>query len=286
MYKERMKLSDHLLFILGAPDPEMENIITIFQNYGLSYAFATLNGRKIGPSTAYDANGYGPIVGDERPYKQTAHIFVECSVKGIEPIKIIDHHRLGDFGYGRPPAEFWIASSIGQIWNLLYLQIDDQNNPPSDIPNEYLYSAAADHCLSAAYRNECPGILPEKLLEWRMESRSKFQRIPVEELYERVIRAQEVLKQAPKVVIGDEIVADLTGCDRVDELPEASCILRIPFLYSSLDERTNRIKYGLMGATPHALSVWMESKRADDSIEDVYGDPIRGFAGAYLKRII
>jgi hypothetical protein len=36
------------------------------------------------------------------------------------------------------------------------------------IPQRYVLAAAADHCLAAAYRGECPGVDPDALMRWRV----------------------------------------------------------------------------------------------------------------------
>jgi len=44
------------------------------------------------------------------------------------------------------------------------------------IPSDLVLTAAADHCLAAAYRGECPGVDPRALMQWRATSRAEFQR--------------------------------------------------------------------------------------------------------------
>src|SRR5690606_24433639 len=43
------------------------------------------------------------------------------------------------------------------------------------IPDDLVYTAAADHCLGAAYRGECPGVDPDALMHWRVAQRATFQ---------------------------------------------------------------------------------------------------------------
>src|SRR5690606_22285652 len=57
--------------------------------------------------------------------------------------------------------------------------------PQSDyrvIPQSYVFAAAADHCLAAAYRGECPGVDPDALMRWRVAVRAAHQGRPVDEL--------------------------------------------------------------------------------------------------------
>jgi hypothetical protein len=39
------------------------------------------------------------------------------------------------------------------------------------VPHDFVLVAAADHCLAAAYRGECPGVDPDALMRWRVETR-------------------------------------------------------------------------------------------------------------------
>src|SRR5690606_12426626 len=45
----------------------------------------------------------------------------------------------------------------------------------SAIPHDLVLTAAADHCLGAAYRGECPGVDTDELLAYRVASRARFQ---------------------------------------------------------------------------------------------------------------
>ncbi len=130
---------------------------------------------------------------------------------------------------------------------------------------------------------ECNGIYPNELLEWRLNSKSKFQNVPVEELRKRIDKAIDVLKAAHKVVFADTEVADLTEAGKVDELPEASCLIQMPFIYKMVDKATNRDKTCIMNASPEVVISFMRYAHDSGLVEDLYGDPERGFAGYYLK---
>src|SRR5690606_19221697 len=70
-----------------------------------------------------------------------------------------------------------------------------------DIMEAFL-AAAADHCLAAAYRGECPGIAPDQLMRWRVKTRAAFQGRSVEELLADVERARAALQEAPSIDLG------------------------------------------------------------------------------------
>src|SRR5690554_2562117 len=115
------------IWVLGAPDPEMEMIERLLVDAGEHVAAATVwrDGvrRRVTPAEAYAAD---VAIGEGlRGMRATAYM-VECapavlvgsSVDGVDwagaAVKI-DHHRPGDPGYGRPPSDFLPASSIGQV---------------------------------------------------------------------------------------------------------------------------------------------------------------------------
>jgi len=67
----------------------------------------------------------------------------------------------------------------------------------------------------------------------------------------------------------------------IPEAPEASAITGIALMYSMVDRATGRMKVGLLGAEPATIREWMERNALEMGLVEVYGDPARGFAGAY-----
>src|SRR5690606_4910608 len=148
----------------------------------------------------------------------------------------VDHHRPGDPGHGRPPAEFMAASSIGQVivelarlgrlppgwprgplyagapgqwllqgyrglWTVAEAADCPRHHRGVVIPDELVYTAAADHCFGAAYRGACPGVDPDALMRWRVAQRAAFQGRDAGQLLADVERAREALRRAPTVVL-------------------------------------------------------------------------------------
>lgn len=278
---ERETQMTKLLAVLGAQDPEMNEIEKLFRAAGVPVVYAMRDGKRVHPGNAYQAQV------DPTPFDQTGtvHVYcVECSVDpaacaeaaggwGYDPeivIHTIDHHRPGDPGFGRPPAEFLDASSLGQVIALLTREellydwregpdesqwvgligedggplidwedrVDDVPAPfwmscegewivntgegptnESDytliVPQDLVLAAAADHCLSAAYRGECPGVDPDALMQWRAESRAKFQGRPVAEVLLDIERAKAEIQSAP---IAFAIVGQIDGSFASDTL--------------------------------------------------------------------
>lgn len=166
----------------------------------------------------------------------------------------------------------------------------------ADVPREVVLAAAADHCLESAYRGRCPGVNPDELMRWRVESRAAFQGRSAEEVLADVERAREMLRfswhATCQVCQGvhhyDECTshypvgeyADLRG-RHVPELPEAAAREGIPFL-STVRDRDGREKVVLMAAPPDLVWRFLDGEIVPD-LTGLYGDPARGFAGGYLS---
>lgn len=146
------------------------------------------------------------------------------------------------------------------------------------LPREHVLAAAADHCLAAAYRGECPGVNPDRLMRWRVETRAAHQRRSVADVLADIERARQALRAASRTYIAGVRVADLTASGTVPELPEASARDGIPFL-ARLEER-GATKLVLQSAPAEVVMDWMSRQRSLGF--EPYGDPARGFAGCVI----
>jgi hypothetical protein len=132
------------IWILGAPDPEMEAIESLLRECGEQVAYAVVGVDRVtaaNATRAERAHYLGAFEDDARTAHEMGHeaypqtgrqeIWVECDGLGtrrralndvceILDVTRIDHHRPGDPGFGRPPEEFLAASSIGQVTLRLY----------------------------------------------------------------------------------------------------------------------------------------------------------------------
>lgn len=136
------------LYVLGAPDPEMAAIERRLIEAGHRVVYATASNARVHPGNAYAAD---PVTAP----KDTVLVLVECGWPDQPSDSvIIDHHKPGHPGYGRPPEEYMSASSLGQVLSHI-------GREPGMMDR---YVAAADHCLSAAYRGRCPGVDPDALM--------------------------------------------------------------------------------------------------------------------------
>ena len=259
-----LEKSEEYYFVLGAPDPEMETIERILRSSHNRAVHATKGGRRVHPGNAYHCDSVSI---------ESQCVFVECQPEGGHSTNSIalDHHRPGDSGYGRPPAEYWAASSIGQVCTLLAIAPDDHLR----------MVAAADHCLAAAYRGECPGVEPDRLMQWRAASRAEHQGVSTISILLHVKNAINQIKKAPNITFGGTEVKDLRG-PIVPELPEAAAREGVAVLAGPLSTPDGREKIVLQAAGPEVIQAWLDGKGPSD-IVDRYGDPARGFAGGYIE---
>lgn len=274
-------MTTNRLWVLGASDPEMELIEALLRGFGESVSYAlNKDGERVSPPEAYDA--HVPL---EHLGSRTELFWVECAPKvfpeGFKH-KVMDHHRPGDPGYGRPAEEFLPASSIGQVMDWLVLNgfittlwVDDNLM----LYRECRLAAAADHCLLDAYRGRCPGIDPDELMKWRVRTRAKFQGRSEEEILRDVENARLLLRNSPaRYVVDIGQFVDLTDAGFVPELPEAAAREGLAFVAKVKDKTGEKLV--LQCAPPELVKWWIEDQRGLG--RKVYGDPARGFAGAYL----
>lgn len=283
-----------LHFVLGASDPEMvriERLLDSVADTGLiSYSCActpdTMD--RVLPGNAYRSpvttgvpagwvreGGQGLVQAHKVPV--TAEVPAGATVVAVEcgyPADVmIDHHRPGDPGYGQPPERYLEASSIGQVVRMLTDRGLVTTEAVERAVPDWRLAAAADHCLHAAYRARCPGVDPDALMEWRAETRAVFQGRSKEEVLQDVAAAMDVLQRAPRDSLG---VAQLLG--HTAEAPEAAARLGVAFS-TAVRDRDGRTKVVLQGASPETIQAWMDTQKTKGV--EVYGDPVRGFAGFY-----
>jgi hypothetical protein len=186
-----------LIFVLGATDPEMDAIERILTEHGVPFVHAVdSDGRRVSGPTMYRAEGVDCMLSllIALMVDGTKVVWVECEDPELDRDIVVDHHRPGDPGFGAPPVEYLEASSIGQVCRILDIEPDD----------EIRLIAAADHCLGAAYRYECPGVDVEDLMRWRIASKAKHQGRSEEEILADVELAREALREAPRLLILDD----------------------------------------------------------------------------------
>ncbi|MCW5941103.1 MAG: hypothetical protein KIS66_02655 [Fimbriimonadaceae bacterium] len=251
--------------VLGGADPEMGTIERLARHFGMPVVQATCQGKPVHAGNAYRAD---PLVGNL--------LWVECAPPG--GWAHADHHRAGDHGFGAAPEWFWDAGSLGQF---LQMAVDswtplDLVDLPSGLTAEDLRGmAAADHCLRAAYAGACPGVTPESLRRMRVGQKAAQQGTSREAIEASIERAIQALREATAI----EGLADLRGV-HVPELPEAQAISGIGFV-ATIDDPDGRTKVVVQSGDSGTLRRFLAGEILPELVGR-YGDPVRGFAGAYL----
>lgn len=329
---------DEIIFVLGAPDPEMEQIEGLLRDAGVACIHAMVDDekapggqRRVRPDEAYSRRAKAHLRAIA-PTSIASVVLVECNVDvdymladvggthRYVTVDRIDHHNPGDDGYGRAPDVFLVASSIGQVITFLagcgarfqhwpttssvprhvgaervilgvvacvdngrWMVVVDDPVRWAEIPREVILTAAADHCLGAAYRGECPGVDPDELMRWRAESRARFQRRSVEEVLSTIAAAQDEIRRAPVLEFpgedGPVRAVDMRRDIPVQELPEAALRLGVAYMSGPLIGPDGKRKYTFSGE-PEKVRAWM-AWAPSVGLTGLYGDPMRGFAGGY-----
>lgn len=257
------------VWLLGAADPEMQTIESLLKVNGRHVAYAlNANGERVRPDEAYTAYTKDELVNQIATTGRGTIFLVECRLVNYNGGTIIDHHNPGDPGYGKPPKEFLEASSIGQVLRVL------NKEPTPDI----LLIAAADHCLGAAYKGLCPGVNPDELMKWRVVSRAAYQKKKPAAIMTAIESARATLRAAPLIQLTAGIsVRDMRGID-APELPEAAAREGTCFV-SSIPYK-GRTKYVCQSGSVEEIEAFIEWAKKN-GLENIYGDPTRGFAGGY-----
>ncbi len=263
------------LFVLGATDPEMLAIEGLLAAHDVPHVHAMLGGKRVYPANAYRATM--PVPAEAVLARGGMVFLVECIEHAAAGVVRIDHHFPGHPGYGRPPADYWPASSLGQtVAALAQCGIADVAVTP-----QLRLLAAADHCLGAAYRGQCPGVDPAALLGWHVASRAAFERRAASAVLADVAAACRAIHHAPRVSLMPGIeVADMRATPARELLiaaaREGQCCL------SALRARDGRTKIGCLIGTPAQVDAFMQVWAPAQHLVDIYGDAVRGFAGAYV----
>lgn len=259
------------LFILGAIDPEMREIERVLGKHGYPAAWAAVGQQTCSSATAYDADSAVHIARGKRQAQlilpRQPVVFIECAVSHINPTLRIDHHNPGDAGFDCGPRDYLRGSSLGQLLALLNLEPD---------PTQRLL-AAADHCLTAAYQGECPGVDPDELLFMRASWQAKMTYRSFGVVMSSILEAARLVRERYDPQAGAALFLDPTLT--VPDLPEGAARAGMPVRYRSM-EPGGLIKEMIKGASPDAITAFMEENHKLG--RRVYGNPYRGYAGTYL----
>lgn len=287
-----------IVLIAGASDPEMERIEVVARAAGWTVVYAAIEDpgnhevRRVRPPEAYQAtHRLGPEGQVDGPLPGECVVRVECGGPAVPSDAIVvDHHHEGDPGSTYGPMHYFRGSSIGQMLRLVAgagvgwpqveraLEASGLLLPGWSVIDDIHYAAAADHCLPAAYRGNCPGIDPDRMAEWRLGQRARYQRRSQQELLADLAAAREAIAAAPRVAGMAQLALDHAGRIRhVPELPEAA--LREGVAYIGAVKRPGGT-YALTAGGLSAEQVEQVMAAAEAAGAKAYGVPARGYAGA------
>lgn len=240
------------------------------------------------------------------------------------PVVVIDHHSEGDDGYGLPPEDFMNAASIGQVirrlaelgklpsdWVRIDLPVESgiimqigtscggeesrwrtmrhvisSRGETVIIPDEVVLTAAADHCLGAAYGGQCPGVSWLALTAFRVKERAAFQKRSEAEVLADIEATTKAFDVAPILAL-DSSGAPATVLDMRRETPwpelvEAATRRGTRYISGPLVGPDGRKKFTCSGSALH-VKKFLEEWGPNNGLVDMYGDTARGFAGGYLR---
>lgn len=260
-----------VVFVLGAQDPEMREIERALRRTARPFVHAARRDQRSMPRTAYEADGVVRVSRAGRPMPAVlppleAAAFVECTVAGHPPLLRVDHHHPGDPGYEKGADAYLEGSSLGQVLQLLEMEPN---------PTQRLL-AAADHCLSAAYKGECAGVDPGELLFLRASWQARMSGRSLGDVVEGILHAGQQVRRHYDSERGEAVFADPTAVPQ--DLAEGAAYVGKPVRYRQLLPG-GELKEMLKGANAEHIERFMAAH--DAAGRQVYGNPYRGYAGAY-----
>jgi hypothetical protein len=285
-----------------------------FLNSQYVIVYAVADGRRVHPGNAYRADPVEVAAGDTL-------VRVESEPREVPPgvnVVVVDHHRDGDPGYGLPPAQYWEASSIGQLSKLLHddlvpwpwmqlgggldwcpsmaftLVAEAKLNAEFGGWENVRALAAMDHCFAAAVRAECQktivvGPTPEAVLTVKCREIAAGTKSDEVAVRARVEFFKRELAESPEEAIGRQFVRDLRRHDlgagySLDLLAAqvATTMEGFAALLRHRDRDGQPEKWTLSGnATPEMVAAFKDEWAPAHRLVRVYGVPERGYAGGY-----
>ena len=255
-------------FILGGEDTEMIEIAKLLAKTDYSVVYATIKGSRVNRSEAYEAT---------LPTPKAFDVWVECTPSGYTKqelfslgVDLVDHHHEGDVGYSMPASKYWEASSIGQVCTKIGLRKTPRLS----------YIAAADHCLLAAYHEQCPGISRQEFIDFRM----KFFKTYTNEPFTHLRTVYDKALTCDTVEIGTATVYDITDMLNTDKswLSDMACCWNLKTI--SIRQKKNRFKLFVSNLSSSDIEYFTnEYVPGLGVVISTYGDPKRQFAGAIIE---
>lgn len=154
------------------------------------------------------------------------------------------------------------------------------------IPDEVVLTAAADHCLGAAYGGQCPGVRFNALTEFRLKERAAFQGRTEDAVMADIEATTKAFDSAPILALDSSrspaTVLDMRRDAPWPELVEAATRRGVRYIAGPFVGPDGRKKITCSGSDLQVRR-FMEEWGPANGLVDSYGDPARGFAGGYLR---
>lgn len=280
------------IFILGAPDLEMNVIENILKAIGVDYLFASPDGvKRVTALNAYSeglrfipGHSGGNTVPVSNTPQEPLWIMVECGGYDITGgVLKIDHHYPGDSGYDKDHFQHWEGSSIGQVSTLLqslgyvwYWQSITGGVDPRII-------SASDHYPAHAIKGWVPDVSPKDLIDFRVSMLSAKYSVPSSEIMRRLKRnVRAIHRHFPTRKLGGELLYMVPSNNRLDMLTDSAFLACVPVEVKYPCKVTGAARISLISCTSEiGVRTWMEEMQ--DKVTGLYGNPLRGYAGGYLK---
>ena len=264
-------IKEKLLFVLGAQDPEMREIEKVLGTLQIPFVHAAKDNLRCSANLAYSANSVVKVTAAKSqvvildPTKEL--VFVETTLSRGNCVKQIDHHNPGDSGYAKSPSQYLEGSSLGQTLSFFGIE-------PTETQK---LLAAADHCLTAAYQGQCPGVDPGELLFMRAAWHSLMSQTTLSNVIDTILTAAKHITKHYNPDTNESVFKDPTRVPHY--LAEGAAYTGKPVRYRSLMPNGS-LKEMLKGAVPSQIERFMQEHTTQG--HQVYGNPHRGYAGAYL----
>lgn len=254
-------------YVLGGMDTEMGEIEQLLKVFGHTVLHATGDdGNRVIRRKALECSGPRPVPGQ---------VWVECCHQDYSKeellsigVSIVDHHEVGDPGYEKPPAEYWEASSLGQVCARIGVSASQRQK----------FIAAADHCLLSAYSGECPGVPQEEFTEFRMDFFRHAD--PMAEIQ----RVRNRILSSPIIRIGDAKVSNVTHIFASRDskwLSDAGCMFNLKTM--TIAQRKSNFRLFVSNLESKEIQYFLDHYVEDlGKVETKYGDVQRRFAGAII----
>lgn len=238
------------IFILGPKSEEIDLIESLLIKYGFKFIYARCKRERI---NKHSLEMSSKIEEDISKYSEV--IAVECFIEDScfspgQSVTVIDHHSIRSDNTQMSPNEYWEASSLFHVRNMLMGYAFTFNLPWDDtIPQHWKVVCAADHNLTAAYAGEIEGVSFEEVLSLRaniLSNRRKYKRDPRDIENELLVLYNEVNNSAFYSKFHTfGMVVNLMGI-HIGYKKELSHMLGLPVLFST--PNANYLKVVLVNA--------------------------------------